>query len=383
MTSSTPPGSAISSVVVAESKREKRPMETARLRYPEKVKGVDLEGLECRRELAETLGIERVSHEDLNKHHCVDWLKAHEAHFSRTKLRETADFTGIPTKAIMGPINYRPLNLLGSPGLIAEPPKHRTSIARIRLATPAQLKVVDKLLNPEGMELPDAAYEGSKFAEDPRYGKPCGSTQLAKTLAVYDRADPAAARVVIVAGSDFEGTSPKLFWPETLIYSLPGAELNQMLTLVVELWDTVVKYGEPLLIGTGLDERARKELLNKLIELRNSRSKTREEKCEDGSTLKQKTVDKIVDDIKGDKVGTSNMIKSTNILKARAGGRQELEGLEVDREVESVMIATTPSSRDVKTRKRKREVEGLGSPSVDGFGSMQDGGMQDGGIPSK
>ena len=58
---------------------------------------------------------------------------------------------------------------------------------------------------------------------------------LAKTLAVYDRADPAAARVVIVAGSDFEGTSPKLFWPETLIYSLPGAELSQMLTLVVAI----------------------------------------------------------------------------------------------------------------------------------------------------
>ena len=233
VTSSTPPGSAISSVVVAESKREKRSMETARLRYPEKVKGLDLEGLECRRELAETLGIERVSHEDLNRHHCVDWLKAHEAHFSRTKLMETADLTGIPT--IMGPINYRPLKLLGSPGLIAEPPKHRTGIARIRLATPAQLKVVEKLLNPGGMELPDAAYEGLKLAEDPRYGKPCGSTQLAKTLAVYDRADPAAARVVIVAGSDFEGTSPKLFWPETLIYSLPGAELNQMLTLVVAI----------------------------------------------------------------------------------------------------------------------------------------------------
>ena len=48
VTSSTPPGSAISSVVVAESKREKRSMETARLRYPEKVKGLDLEGLECR-----------------------------------------------------------------------------------------------------------------------------------------------------------------------------------------------------------------------------------------------------------------------------------------------------------------------------------------------
>ena len=87
-----------------------------------------------------------------------------------------------------------------------------------------------------------------------------------------------------------------------------------------------MKFGEPLLIGTGLDEKARKELLNKLIELRNSRSKTREEKCEDSSTLKQKTVDKIVDDTKGDKVGTSNMIKSTNILKARVGGGKSWKG---------------------------------------------------------
>ena len=52
---------------------------------------------------------------------------------------------------------------------------------------------------------------------------------------MYDRADPAAARVIILAGSDFEGTSPKLFWPEILVYSLPGAELNQMLTLVVAM----------------------------------------------------------------------------------------------------------------------------------------------------
>ena len=78
-----------------------------------------------------------------------------------------------------------------------EPPKHRTSIARIRLATPAQLRVVDKLLDPREMELPDAAYEGAKLEDDPRYGKPCGSAQLAKTLAVYDRADPA----VILAGN--------------------------------------------------------------------------------------------------------------------------------------------------------------------------------------
>ena len=264
VTSSTPPGSVISSVVVAESKRVERPMETARLRYPEKVKGLDLEGLKCRRELAETLGIERVSHEDLSRHHCVDWLKAHETHFSRAKLMETADLTGIPTKAIMGPINYRPLKLLGSPGLIAEPPKHRTSIARIRLATPAQLRVVDKLLNPGEMELPDAAYEGSKLAEDPRYGKPCGSTQLAKTLAVYDRADPAAARVVIVAGSDFEGTSPKLFWPETLIYSSPGAELNQMLTLVVAIKSEMPCEPELLLFAGMIDHLHAAGLLEQL-----------------------------------------------------------------------------------------------------------------------
>ena len=103
------------------------------------------------------------------------------------------------------------------------------------LATPVQLRVVDKLLDPREMELPDSAYEGTRLADDPRYGKPCRNTQLAKTMAVYDRADPAAARVIIVTGLDFEGTSPKLFWPETLVYSLPGAELNQMLTLVVAI----------------------------------------------------------------------------------------------------------------------------------------------------
>ena len=186
-------------------------------------------------------------------------------------MMETADLTGIPMKSVMGPINYRPLKLLGSPGLIVEPPKHRTSIARVRLATPAQMRVVDKLLEPKEMELSDAAYEGAKLADDPRYGKPCGSAdaayegakladdprygkpcgsaQLAKTLAVYDRMDPAAARVIIVTGSDFEGTSPKLFWPEILVYSLPGAELNQMLTLVVAKKSEMPCEPEPLLLA--------------------------------------------------------------------------------------------------------------------------------------
>ena len=166
---------------------------------------------------------------------------------------ETADLTGIPTRSVMRPINFRLLKLLGKPGLIVEPPKHRTSIARIRLATPAQLRVVDKLLDPREMELPDAAYEGMRLVDDPRYGKPCGNTQLAKTFAVYDRADPAAARVIIVAGSDFEGTSPKLFWPETLIYSLPRAELNQILTLVVAIKSEVPCEPE-LLLFAGIND---------------------------------------------------------------------------------------------------------------------------------
>ena len=50
-----------------------------------------------------------------------------------------------------------------------------------------------------------------------------------------------------------------------------------------ELWNTVIKYGEPVLMGTGLDEKARKELLRKMVNLRETRQKTR-----DSSTLKQK-----------------------------------------------------------------------------------------------
>ena len=115
--SSTPQGSVISSVVVAEKKKPERPAETSRSRYVEKVKELDLEDLECRLELAKALGLERVSHEDLGRHQCVDWLKAHETHFSRAKMMETADLTGIPTKSVIGPINYRPFKSLGSPGL--------------------------------------------------------------------------------------------------------------------------------------------------------------------------------------------------------------------------------------------------------------------------
>ena len=54
--------------------------------------------------------------------------------------------------------------------------------------------------------------------------------------------------------------------------------------------------------------------------------------------------------VKGeDKFKTINMIKSTNILKAQAGGRQELEGSDRDKEIESVMIVTTLPSKGIKS----------------------------------
>ena len=132
-----------------------------------------------------------------------------------------------------------------------------------------------------------------------------------------------------------------------------------------ELWNTVVNFGELVLMGTGLDEKARKELLSKRVKLRETRNKTKDDECKDGSTLKKKTDDKIIK-IKGeDKFKTSNMIKSTNILKARARGKQVLEGSDRDREIESVMIMTTPPSKGMKSRKTKRKIEELSSSSVD------------------
>ena len=42
-----------------------------------------------------------------------------------------------------------------------------------------------------------------------------------------------------------------------------------------------------------------------------------------------------------------------------------MEGSDRDKEIESVMIVTTPPSKGMKSRKRKREVEELSIPSAD------------------
>ena len=53
-----------------------------------------------------------------------------------------------------------------------------------------------------------------------------------------------------------------------------------------ELWNTVVKFGEPVLIGTELDEKGRKGLLEKKIRLRKQKKDAGANPC------KQKTDDK-------------------------------------------------------------------------------------------
>ena len=136
-----------------------------------------------------------------------------------------------------------------------EPPKYQTSIAWIRVAIPAQLRAVNKVLEPKSMGLSDTSNMVAKLAEDKKYGRSSGTSQLAKTLAVYDRSDPGAWRAISVAGSDFEGTSPKLFWPETLVYLLPGVELNQMLTLIVAMKSATQCEPELLLFAGTNDAR--------------------------------------------------------------------------------------------------------------------------------
>ena len=79
-------------------------------------------------------------------------------------------------------------------------------------------------------------------------------------------------------------------------------------------------------MGTGLDEKARKELLGKMIKLRETKQKTKDDACKDSSSLSKKTHDKILKVERDDKIKTSNMIKDINIHKAREGGGKSWKG---------------------------------------------------------
>ena len=78
----------------------------------------------------------------------------------------------------------------------------------------------------------------------------------------------------------------------------------------------MIKFREPVLIITGLDEKARKELLEKMISLREPKQKTQANPCKDSSTLNKKSDDS------GNRIGMDDEKKTSNIiiLRAREGG---------------------------------------------------------------
>ena len=82
-----------------------------------------------------------------------------------------------------------------------------------------------------------------------------------------------------------------------------------------------------------------------MVKLREEEQETKDDACNDSSTLNQKNDGKMIKVERDDTNKTSNMIKDINILKVREGGRrQELERLDREKEVESVMIVATPPS---------------------------------------
>ena len=55
-----------------------------------------------------------------------------------------------------------------------------------------------------------------------------------------------------------------------------------------ELWDTVVEFEEPVLTATGLDEKAREELLSQMVRMRETRANTNPKSSKNISTLEKK-----------------------------------------------------------------------------------------------
>ena len=72
-----------------------------------------------------------------------------------------------------------------------------------------------------------------------------------------------------------------------------------------------------MLIGTGLDEKGRKGLLEKMIGLRKQKQEAGANPSKDSFTLNKRTDDKNISVEVDDKSKINIMTKNTNILKAR------------------------------------------------------------------
>ena len=79
-------------------------------------------------------------------------------------------------------------------------------------------------------------------------------------------------------------------------------------------------------------------------------------KCDNSSTLSEKTEDKKTSTEIDEKIKNKIMFQDTYIIKVSEQGRQESDEGDLDKEMDSVMIVTTPRSKGVRSRKRKREV---------------------------
>ena len=131
-----------------------------------------------------------------------------------------------------------------------------------------------------------------------------------------------------------------------------------------ELWDTVVEFGEPVLMATGLDEKAREDLLSKMYHMHETRANNEPKYCKGSFTLKKKSENKKVKNKIEDKDKPIIIAKDNRIPKTRGGKRQESDEEGLDKEASSLMVVTTPPSRGVRSMKRKWEKE-KESPSAD------------------
>ena len=87
-------------------------------------------------------------------------------------------------------------------------------------------------------------------------------------------------------------------------------------------------FGEPVLIGTVLDEKARGELLEKMVRLREQKQSAEDKSYKDSSTPIEKTEKKGTRIKIDDKSKTDNIIKNTKILQAReGGGKSRIKGI--------------------------------------------------------
>ena len=67
----------------------------------------------------------------------------------------------------------------------------------------------------------------------------------------------------------FLGTLDEKAWREVLReFNREANSVTNLDYFKEELWNRVVKFGEHVLMATGLDEKARKELSSKIVELR-------------------------------------------------------------------------------------------------------------------